>query len=184
MGRAGVQLKRSPHLTPQQRGLAAIERVRAGLREGNRKGALLALADARALANATEPPLIAEDELNELKLMIETMPKEALQVLRYGPTSPFSALGVERLKDARTLNAVNKRTLLKQYRKLALTLHPDRCDHALALDAMQALNKAFEQTQLNMKAGKLGGHGGLGSGPASGSSKAWTGARRPWWATS
>ena len=176
-----MQVKDSPHLTPQQRGLAAIERVRACLREGSRKGALLALADARALANATEPPLIEEGELDGLKVMIETMPKEALQVLRYGPTSPFSALGVERLKDARTLNAVNKRTLLKQYRKLALTLHPDRCDHALALDAMQALNKAFEQTQLNMKAGRLGGHGDLASGPTA---KTWAGARRPWWATS
>ena len=40
---------------------------------------------------------------------------------------------VERLAGARTLNAVNQRALLKKYRKLALELHPDRCDHALAV---------------------------------------------------
>lgn len=39
---------------------------------------------------------------------------------------------------ARTLNTVNKRAILKKYRKLALQLHPDKWKHALALDAMQA----------------------------------------------
>ena len=66
-------------------------------------------------------------------------------LLLLSPTSPFSALGVERLADARILNNVNRRTLLKKYRKLALELHPDRCDHELAVDAMQLLNTAYEK---------------------------------------
>ena len=41
--------------------------------------------------------------------------------------SPFSAIGVPKLQEARTLNTVNKREMLKNYRKLALQLHPDRC---------------------------------------------------------
>ena len=41
------------------------------------------------------------------------------------------------------LNTVNKRTLLKNYRKLALRLHPDKCQHLVANDAMQAWNVAY-----------------------------------------
>ena len=57
--------------------------------------------------------------------------------------SPFSAIGIPKLQHARTLNTVNKREMLKHYRKLALHLHPDKCDHEYAIPAMQALNKAF-----------------------------------------
>ena len=57
--------------------------------------------------------------------------------------SPFSALGVPKLREARTLNTVNKREMHKKFRKLALELHPDRCSHEYAKPAMQALNKAF-----------------------------------------
>jgi len=117
------------------------------LREGNVRAANSALAAARQLAVATEPPVLAVAELEAMQRMIETMPPAAVQVLRYAPSSPFSALGVERLAAARELNTQNKRQLLKRYRKLALELHPDRCDHALACDAMQALNTAYEKME-------------------------------------
>ena len=119
--------------------------MRQRLHEGDTSGALSALADARALATSTEPPLITTEELDTLELTINTMPAEALHVLKFGPSSPFSALGVERLAGARVLNTVNRRQLLKKYRKLALSLHPDRCDHAMAVDAMQALNAAYDR---------------------------------------
>jgi hypothetical protein len=119
--------------------------VRKCLREGDTVAATEALSKARALAQVTEPPLIPESELDELQTMIATMPPEALQVLRHGLASPFSALGVERLAQARVLNVVNRRQLLKKYRKLALTLHPDRCKHAMASDAMQVLNAAYDR---------------------------------------
>lgn len=115
------------------------------LRVGDLDGASRALTEARHLAASTEPPLISDDELSALQTTIETMPSAAIQVLRYGPSSPFSALGVERLAEARTLNNVNKRNLLKKYRKLALQLHPDRCEHVMAIDATQALNAAYDQ---------------------------------------
>ena len=57
--------------------------------------------------------------------------------------SPFSALGVPKLQAARTLNTVNKREINKKYRKLAIQLHPDKCEHEYAIPAMQALNKAL-----------------------------------------
>ena len=59
--------------------------------------------------------------------------------------SPFSAIGIPRLAEARLLNTVNKRNMLKNYRKLAMQLHPDKCDHVLANDAMQALNVAYDK---------------------------------------
>ena len=105
-----------------------------------------ALEGARQLANASDPPLIAPAELAELQAMIDTLPPAALQVFRYAPLSPFSALGIARLAEARTLNTVNRRNLLKKYRRLALELHPDRNTHPLAVEAMQALNAAYERT--------------------------------------
>ena len=98
-----------------------------------------ALAAARHLAGNTEPPVLDASDLDAVQASIETMPPAAVQVLKHGLSSPFSALGAERLAD--------KRQLLKKYRKLALELHPDRCEHALANDAMQVLNSAFEAAQ-------------------------------------
>ena len=83
--------------------------------------------------------------LDEMKEQIETLPPAAEQVLQHAVKSPFSALGIERLAAARVLNTVNKRTLLKNYRKLALRLHPDKCQHLVANDAMQALNVAYDK---------------------------------------
>ena len=57
--------------------------------------------------------------------------------------SPFSALGVPKLKQARTLNTVNKMEVHKRYRKLEYELNPERCEHEYALPAMQALNMAY-----------------------------------------
>jgi len=82
-----------------------------------------------------------------MERMIQTMPPGAIQVLRHASSRPYTALGVERLAEPCELNTVNRRLLLKRYRQLALELHPDRCDHTLACDAMQALNLAFERTQ-------------------------------------
>ena len=48
-----------------------------------------------------------------------------------------------KLQAARTLNTVNKREIHKNYRRLALQLHPDKCEHAYAIPAMVALNKAL-----------------------------------------
>ena len=118
-------------------------------------GAQRALEAARALAAATYPPLISEPELVSLQTMIETVPPAAVHVLQHTPHKPFAVLGVENLAHAATLNTVNRRVILKSYRKLALQLHPDRCDHHMAVDAMQALNAAFELVQ--GKAGKRGG---------------------------
>ena len=132
-------------LTPRARARSATERVRQCLRRGDEVGAHKALEDAIALAMATEPPIIPEEELLELRHMVDTLPTAALQVFRHMPASPFSALGVDKFADARILNQVNRRTLLKKYRKLALELHPDRCDHAMAVDAMQALNAAYDK---------------------------------------
>ena len=84
--------------------------------------------------------------------VLPELPPAALQVLKHAPTSPFSALGVERLAEARSLNAVNRKYLLKKYRKLALELHPDRCDHCMAVDAMQALNAAFDKVMPQARA--------------------------------
>ena len=49
----------------------------------------------------------------------------------------YELLGVE--KDAGGL------TIKRAYRKLALRLHPDKCDHPFALPAMQALNLAYDK---------------------------------------
>lgn len=104
-----------------------------------------ALAAARALFRTAEPSAVSEEQLQALQKMIDTMPAAALQVLQHGLQSPFAALGVARLAEARSLNAVNRRALLKRYRQLALQLHPDRCEHVMAVDAMQVLNAVYER---------------------------------------
>ena len=97
-----------------------------------------------------------------LEEVVRTMPDAAIQVLKHAHLaprelrstassltasvySPFSALGVPKLREARTLNTVNRQEINKRFRKLALELHPDRCDHEYAGPAMRALNKAFEK---------------------------------------
>ena len=72
---------------------------------------------------------------------------EAAQVLKHGAARPFDALGLPRLASANSLNAVTSRQVLKSYRRLALRLHPDRCDHPLAVEAMQKLNDAYERAR-------------------------------------
>ena len=66
---------------------------------------------------------------------------------RYAFKSPFTAIGIPRVAAARVLNTVNKREMLKKFRKLAVQLHPDKCEHPIALPAMQALNAAYDKTQ-------------------------------------
>ena len=75
-------------------------------------------------------------------------------MLKYAAFSPFSAIGIPRVQQARQLNTVNKKTMLKGYRKLALALHPDKSDHPMALPAMQALNAAYDKTQIDPNAPK------------------------------
>ena len=137
--------------TAQQRADAAIDQVRAGLRKGSSEAALKALDRARQLAQNDPNLPLTDTQLDELKREIESMPWAATQVLRFSAYSPFSALGIERLAAARTLNTVNKRNLLKNYRKLALQLHPDKCDHPVANDAMQALNCAYDKVTAKPK---------------------------------
>ena len=60
--------------------MLALEAVRKSVREGDTKAAADALGRARALAQASEPPMISESELEGLHAMIVTMPPEALQV--------------------------------------------------------------------------------------------------------
>ena len=74
-----------------------------------------------------------------------------------------SGTAIERLQAARTLNTVNKRTLLKNYRKLALQLHPDKCDHAMANDAMQALNVAYDKITIPPKPKQQAAYGRPGA---------------------
>jgi hypothetical protein len=145
--------------SPTQRADAAVERVMEALREGDATGARKALSAARALTRgrvgsgdevedgttAQQSPLIPAERLHELSLMIESMPTAAFQVLKHSPARPFAALGIERLEGARSLNSVNRRSLLKAYRRLALELHPDRCEHEMAIEAMQALNAAYDR---------------------------------------
>ena len=49
----------------------------------------------------------------------------------------YKILGVERDADDDTIK--------KAYRKAALRLHPDKCQHLVANDAMQALNVAYDK---------------------------------------
>ena len=132
-------------MRPEQRAQAVLEPVREALRKGSTADALKALAKARATAESDPNLPLTEAMLDEMKEQIETLPPAAEQVLQHAVKSPFSALGIERLAAARVLNTVNKRTLLKNYRKLALRLHPDKCQHLVANDAMQALNVAYDK---------------------------------------
>lgn len=139
--------KAPPPMPPTlaQRVNAALNRVHERLQCGDREGALAEVRRGRELAIAD--PRLAMAGLTEarwapLEETIETMPEAAVQVLRHASQtavaySPFSALGIPKLAAARTLNTVNKRDMLKRYRKLALALHPDKCEHEYAIQAMQ-----------------------------------------------
>lgn len=94
-----------------------------------------------------EPTLISDEEIEDMRHMIETIPPAALHVFKHA-AKPFAALGMERLMHARSLNVANRRALLKQYRKRAMQLHPDRCDHCLAVEAMQILNACYDKCML------------------------------------
>ena len=115
------------------------------LKGGDQPAAYRALADVEKLARATEPPLISDDEIAQIRVMIETIPKAALHCFKHASANPFAVLGMERLRHARSLNTANRRALLKSYRKLAMELHPDRCAHALAVEAMQLLNACYDK---------------------------------------
>ena len=107
-----------------------MERVKAELRKGNTQMARQRLTEVEALRQQPElASFVSDDALAALDEMIGTMPRAAEQVLKNSTSSPFSALGIERQHQARILNTVNKRALLKNYRKLALRLHPDKCEH-------------------------------------------------------
>ena len=88
-------------------------------------------------------PFITDDAVKALEDMIQTMPMAAEQVLKFADKSPFSALGIERLQQARMLNTVNKRALLKNYRRLALQLHPDKCDHEMVSPRLHTHSQRF-----------------------------------------
>jgi hypothetical protein len=138
-------------MSAQQRGVAALEAARRALRQGDQRAARSALHEARTLAGSTEPPVVSAEDIALMADMIETLPAAAVQVLQHAESNPFAALGISRLNGVKELNTVNKRELLKAFRRLALELHPDRCAHPLANDAMQALNAAYERTQAPMR---------------------------------
>ena len=147
----GVRVKRPPTAFPRVG--AAMERVKAELRKGNTQMARQRLAEVRELRKEEElAAFITDDALGALEDLISTMPPAAEQVLKNATNSPFSALGIERQQQARILNTVNKRAMLKKYRKLALKLHPDKCEHEMALHGMQALNAAYEKLTKPAKA--------------------------------
>ena len=137
--------------TLAQRVNAAVGRVHEKVLEGNQAAALEEIRKGRELS-ANDPRLVmaglTDVRWDNLQATVDTLPEAALQVLRHASThavvySPFSALGVPKLAAARELNSVNRREVLKRYRKLALQLHPDKCEHEYAEMAMQALNKAL-----------------------------------------
>ena len=136
--------RKAKPLTPEQRAAAVLQPVHDALKKGNAEAAEKALAQAKQTASNDPNLPLTDADFEQLQQTINTLPAAAKQVLKYAVFSPFSALGIERLAQARTLNTVNKRTLLKNYRKLALQLHPDKCDHPTANDAMQALNVAYD----------------------------------------
>jgi len=163
---AGGGKRAAPPMPPTlaQRLHAALQKVHERLQRGDIVGARVDVAKGRALTAADARLAMAgltEAKWDSLEEQVQTMPDAAIQVLKHAHCahrearstatsltadvySPFSALGVPKLREARTLNTVNKRELHKNYRRLALELHPDRCDHEYAIPAMAALNKAFE----------------------------------------
>ena len=149
--------------TPQERARRLLESVRDGLRKGDAAAAREALSKAKAAAQNDPNLPLTDADMDAMEKEIETLPKAASQVLKYAAFSPFSALGVERLAAARVLNTVNKRQLLKNYRKLALQLHPDKCDHAMANDAMQALNVAYDKITVPPKPKQQAAYGRPGA---------------------
>ena len=152
-------------MRPEQRAEVALEAVRAALRKGSTEEAEKALTAARELAQKDPNLPLTESMLDEMKEQISTLPPAAKQVLKHAVFSPFSALGIERLAAARVLNTVNKRTLLKNYRKLALKLHPDKCEHLVADDAMKALNVAYDKITVPPKPEQQAAYGKPKPGP-------------------
>lgn len=137
--------------TLAQRVHAALGKVHDQLQVGDTDGAMLAIMRGRELCTA-DPRLVlaglTEARWAALEETVASMPEAAVQVLRHASMSaavysPYSAIGIPKLQGARTLNTVNRREMMKRYRKLALQLHPDKCDHEYAEKAMQALNKAY-----------------------------------------
>ena len=63
---------------------------------------------------------LTEAKFAELEETVDSMPPAALQVLKYATFSPFSAIGIPKLAKNRVLNTVNKRQMLKGYRRLAM----------------------------------------------------------------
>ena len=51
----------------------------------------------------------------------------------------------------------------KAYKRLALQLHPDKCDHAMANDAMQALNVAYDKITIPPKPKQQAAYGRPGA---------------------
>lgn len=141
--------------TLAQRVNAVLSSVHERLSKGDQSGAKAEIARGRELA-IKDPRLamagLTEAKFAELEDTVDSMPAAALQVLKYATFSPFSAIGIPKLARARVLNTVNKRAMLKGYRRLAMQLHPDKCDHEYANPAMQALNQAYEKTQIDPNA--------------------------------
>ena len=154
--------RKAKPLRPEQRAEAALEPIRAAMRKGNQEEAYKALQAARVIADKDPSLPLTEAMLDDMREQIESLPPAAQQVLKYASFSPFSALGVERLAQARVLNTVNKRNLLKNYRRLALKLHPDKCEHPVATDAMQALNVAYDKITIPPKPKTQAAYGARG----------------------
>ena len=137
-------------LTKKERAMTELAKVEEHLKKGDVQMAKQELAKVRQLAN-DNPDLVAngltEEALTQMQQTIDTMPDAAVHVLKYAFKSPFTAIGIPRVAAARVLNTVNKREMLKKFRKLAVQLHPDKCEHPIALPAMQALNAAYDKTQ-------------------------------------
>ena len=62
-------------------------------------------------------------------------------MLKHGTDRPLAALG---LNGARS-SLLNRSSVIKSYKHLALKLHPDKCSHPVASDATKVLNDAYHQ---------------------------------------
>ena len=134
--------------TPAMRVKAAFAKVHEFLGRADTQAAreeLAVLYELKGKEPALEAAGLTTEAIEALRVTIDTMPAAAMQVLNHATRSPFSAIGIPRLAEMRLLNTVNKRNMLKNYRKLAMQLHPDKCDHAMAIPAMQALNGAYDK---------------------------------------